>query len=197
MISVESAQPSILQIAAANAWAEISSPAANMKKTKAGKTAFAAVALSLTLLCLFLATMLPTNKLFFLGGSSIFTSLVLLECGPGWAWLFYFAASALALWLLPMGPASIAYVLFFGTWGLLRESLSKRPQFIALIFKLCYFNLLLFVLYWVAKRMGFNLVVARPHFILPLWLGSQVGMLLFDWAFGLFLAWYRARFQTK
>ena len=197
MTSAESAQPSILQIAAVNVWAEISSPAANMKKTKAGKTAFAAVALSLTLLCIFLATVLPTNKLFFLGGSSLFTAVVLLEGGWGWAWLFYFAACALALWLLPVGPVSLAYVFFFGTWFFLRESLSKRPQFIALIFKLCYFNLLLFVLYWVAKRMGLNLVVSRPHFILPLWMGSQVGMLLFDWAFGLFLAWYRARFQTK
>ena len=182
MTSAESAQPSILQIAAVNVWAEISSPAANMKKTKAGKTAFAAVALSLTLLCIFLATVLPTNKLFFLGGSSLFTAVVLLEGGWGWAWLFYFAACALALWLLPVGPVSLAYVFFFGTWFFLRESLSKRSQF---------------VLYWVAKRMGLNLVVSRPHFILPLWMGSQVGMLLFDWAFGLFLAWYRARFQTK
>lgn len=195
MTCAGSAAHCILQIAAVNAWVEILSPAAKMRKTKASKSALAGLMLSLTLLSLFLSTVLPTNKLFFLAVSSVFTSVVQLECGQRWAWLLYIAASILALWLLPHRVLALAYVLFFGNWALVRSRIGQGRKYLTVIIKLCYFNLLFFVLYWLAKLLGF--AIPRSNILLVLWLGSQVGMLLYDYAYDLFLGYYQARFQTK
>jgi hypothetical protein len=192
-----SAQHYIWQTAAVNAWAEILSPAAEMRKTPAGKSALSGLALSMTMLCLFLSSVLPTNKLFFLAGSSIFTAVVRDECGFEWSLFLYIAASLLVLWLLPLGPWSLAYILFFGNWGLVRSSLGKSSKFLAVILKLSYFNLMLFVLYRLLMLLGLKPTDTHPIILFFLWMASQLGMLLYDWAYELFLSYFRARFQTK
>jgi len=153
--------------------------------------------LSLTTLSLLLAQLLPTNKLFCLMISSVFTSLVFIECGKSWAWLFYLAASILALWLFPLGPVSLAYFVFFGNWGLVRTYLSKGPKYFAQPVKLIYFNCLLLLSYWLALFLGLSVQLSFSHPLLVVWLGAQAGLLLYDRAFEAFLAYYKSRFQTK
>jgi hypothetical protein len=168
-----------------------------MRNTAAGKCAFAGLMLSLTLLALLLTAVLPVNKLFLLAVSSVFTSLVLLECGRKWAWLFYLAASALGLWLLPLGPGNLAYVFFFGNWGLVREFLTSSSKYLALLLKLAYFNLMLLALYWLAVRLGLSPKLPFSFAMALFWLASQAGLLVYDRALQLFLVYYAARFQAR
>ena len=85
---------------------------------------------ALCVISLYIAVYIPTNRLFFYSLSSIFVSFIVMEAGVKGGWLFYAATSALSMLIIPNKISLLPYLIFFGTYGIVKcyiESMNLAP----------------------------------------------------------------------
>lgn len=120
----------------------------------------AALMVAAAVLLVYLAVTVLTNRLFFLGASSLVLYILALEAGAGMAVLATAAAALLVFLLLPVGPWTLAFWGFFGPYAVVKygvERLRLRP------------------LAWAIKLLGFNLCLGLALAVLPQPLEGAVG----------------------
>lgn len=161
------------------------------------KIAFTGLMLALTIAMLFLAVLMPLNRLFFTAISSVFVAVVIMEIGIGYGWLFYIASSLLALLLIPMKSIALLYAAIFGIYGIIKGYIEKiHDRWIEVILKLLFFNLSLFILYKIAAAFSPNeLNISGQWSVVLLWLAAQAAFLVYDYAYTLFLRLYHNRIR--
>lgn len=161
------------------------------------KVALGGVLGALCIICLYLAVYLPTSRLFFYGVSSVFSSIMLVESGNRWAWIFYFATSLLALLLIPNKVGIIPYAAFFGLYGMIKYYIEGiRNTAIELILKGAFFSLGLFLAILVVKELFMGEVFSK----LPLWaliIGALVVFYIYDYAYTQFVVFYETRIRKR
>ncbi len=150
-----------------------------------------AMFLALTLICLYLTSVLPvmTLSLYFI--SSLFVIPLLTENEPGLALVMAAAASLLSLLLVPNFLLVLPYVFLFGHYGVAKYYFEKgRKKRKVLIQKLLYFNAGLALIYFVCFQIVAGewlsslawywlLLIAQPVFFLYDWLYSKIGQLYY------------------
>lgn len=150
---------------------------------------------ALTLICLFLATVLPTNRLSLYALSSFFISVVIVESGIKAGWLFYVSTALLALIILPEKLGLVPYIIFFGFYGILKYYIEKLDKLILeYILKFIYFNLCLGIA-WLLIRQFFiaEITVRLPWFVVIIVL--EIIFLIYDFVYTLFVAYYRDKLK--
>lgn len=161
------------------------------------KIAIMGMLLALTMAMLFLAVIMPVNRLFFTAVSSIFVAIVIMEIGIGYGWLFYIASSLLALLLIPMKSIALLYAMLFGIYGIVKGYSERvHDRAIVIVLKLLFFNLSLFIIYKIATAFLPNeLIISTRWAPVLLWLAAQVAFLVYDYAYTLFLRLYHNRIR--
>lgn len=150
---------------------------------------------ALTLICLFLATVLPTNRLSLYALSSFFISVVIVESGIKAGWLFYVSTALLALIILPEKLGLVPYIIFFGFYGILKYYIEKLDKLILeYILKFIYFNLCIGTA-WLLIRQFFiaEITVRLPWFVVIIVL--EIIFLIYDFVYTLFVVYYRDKLK--
>ena len=167
----------------------------NRSNTK--KIALNGILGALALICLFLATILPTNRLAFYALSSFFISIAIIESGIKAGWLFYASTALLALIILPEKLGLVPYVIFFGFYGIAKYYIERLNKLIPeYIIKFVYFNLCLGIA-WLLIRQLFvaEITVKLPWFVIVIAL--EFIFLIYDLVYTMFIAYYRYRLKKK
>jgi hypothetical protein len=142
------------------------------------------------------ASWLPTSKLFFLAVSSLFISIVIIKVDMANALLLYGATSILSFFIIPSKSIFIAYLVFFGLYGIVKflcEQLNNSV--IRWIAKFAAFNISLFIVYFLSSLVLVDGISAK----LPLeilWFIAQVVFILYDIMYSLFIGFYYERLDN-
>ena len=154
---------------------------------------------ALSVLLLFIGSLLDVMDLAAVMVASFFVTLVLIECRGAWPWLLYIVVSVLSFLLFPGRFVTIEYVFFGGIWPILKYWFERLPRLPSFLLKLLAGNALAFAGVWLGLRFfGLEIPAATWLRVLAvvLW---EVVFLLFDILLTrMIILWcvkYRARFR--
>ena len=112
------------------------------------RIAFSAIALALTIICLYGASFLPTGRLAALALASLFGGICISQYGVRYGVALYVGASILALLFIPRRMFVLIYILFLGYYPIIKLYIEKLNKLWAeWILKVLFFNVLLLVFY--------------------------------------------------
>jgi hypothetical protein len=160
------------------------------------RLAFMGILAALAVITLFLATILPTNRISLYVLSSFFVSIVIIEYGVRNGWLFYIASSLLALLIVQNKLRLVPYIIFFGLYGIIKYYIEKlNNMFLELVLKLIYFNVCLFTAYYFVKE----ILLGGIEIKYPLWVAAiilQVIFIVYDYVYSRFILYYRQKLRN-
>lgn len=148
---------------------------------------------ALSVIMVYISSIIIVSKLFLLGCASAIIPLAVISVGRNSAFLIYMSSSILLLLLIPKKGVFIAYITFFGLYGLIKyyvERIKKLP--IEIILKLVFFNLCLALYYYLFKLiLGFTPKINIPYSYAIIML--QFVLLLYDYGLTLFINYFSKR----
>lgn len=152
---------------------------------------------ALAVICLLLATVLPTNRLSFYALSSFFIAVSIIESGARAGWIFYLATSLLALIIVPDKLGIIPYAIFFGLYGLVKYYIEKLDKIIIeYVLKFIYFNISAGIAVLTVSRLfGFEMSVKLPWWLLIAAL--EIVFFIYDVVYTLFINYYREKLKPR
>lgn len=164
---------------------------------KTFKIALSGILGALAVICLFLATVLPTSRLSLYALSSFFISIVVIEAGIKAGWLFYIATTLLSVILVPDKLEIIPYAVFFGVYGVIKCYIEKINKLILeYLLKFAYFNLCMAVAVLFIRQVFMESIQIQ----LPWWAiiaALEVVFLIYDVVYTMFIAYYKDKLRKK
>ena len=146
---------------------------------------------------LYLASIVPTNRLFFLALSSFFISLIVIEHGLKHALVVYLASSLLSFIIIPSKLIVLPYIVFFGYYAVIKSLIERTNNLlIEWIIKLLTYNIAMYVIYLLTSKMFFDSITVK----LPIWavfVAIQVIFILYDYCFSLAIQYYNTKLKNK
>jgi len=164
------------------------------QKSSAFKVAIGGLLLALTIIFIYLESVLPTGRLSLYALSSFTVSIIIIEFRAGFGWVFYTAACLLSLIVVPDKISVVPYAAFFGVYGIIKYYIETiRGKWIGWIFKLVFFNIaltaaILFLKEFLLQKLGFSV---------KLWLAVillEVVFVIYDIVYSSFIRLYKTRF---
>lgn len=167
-----------------------------MKKLSKSKIiSLSGVYIALSVIMVYISSIIIGSKLFLLGCASAIIPLAVITIGKRNAFWVYISSSILLLILIPKKGTFVAYITFFGIYGLIKyfiEKLNKIP--LEIFLKLIFFNLCLLLYYYLFKTLlGFTPKINIPYKYAVLMM--QFVLLLYDYALTLFINYIYKRIQ--
>lgn len=161
------------------------------------KVSLGGILAALIVISLLAAAWIPTNKLFFLAVSSLFSSIMVTKVDLANALLLYGSTSILAFFVVPSKAIFAAYLLFFGIYGVIKF-LCERIKFSAIrwIAKFAFFNISLGIAYLMADL----ILIGELSVKLPtagLWALLQLVFLIYDYVYTLFISYYYEKLDKR
>ncbi|NSW90651.1 MAG: hypothetical protein HPY74_08250 [Firmicutes bacterium] len=162
------------------------------------KFALNGILAAIAIMCLLLATIMPTSKLSFYVLSSFFVSIIIMEYGTGSGWVFYILTNLLAFIIIPNKIRIIPYSVFFGVYGIIKYYIEKIDKIVLeYILKIIYFNVCMtgaIVLFKEIVAGGTGIVNIK----FPLWAGLvllEAIFVLYDYVYTLFIQYYKEKLR--
>ena len=152
---------------------------------------------ALCMISLYAAVYSPVSKLAFYSLSSLFVSLIVIETGAKWGWVFYIATSALALFIIPDRISLIPYLIFFGNYGIVKYYIESIGRLLPEILLKGVFTsacgTAAYFLY--TKILGISFTYKIPIYGL---LALSIGVFfIYDFAYTRIIAYYIRRFKNR
>ncbi|NLC67578.1 MAG: hypothetical protein GX754_02085 [Clostridiaceae bacterium] len=162
----------------------------------ARKVALSGILAGVSVICLFLASVMPTSKLSLYALSSFIVSIIMAEYGTRAGVVFYILTSILAFLAVPDKTRIVPYIVFFGVYGIIKFHVEKINRIILeYVIKILYFNIC--VAAW--------LMLFREIFLpedaelkVSLWvvvLVLEAVFILYDYVYSLFIQYYLKRLK--
>lgn len=155
---------------------------------------------ALSLIFIYLASIVPTNKLALLTLSSFIIISSILIIGLKSSFLLYISVSILSFFLLTSKGIAIIYLIFFGAYGFIKyyiERLSILP--IEITLKVLFFNSCLGILFFLYDAFLVNLVdLSKIRLSLYIvWFLLQIAFFIYDYVLTLFVAYFNTNLKIK
>ena len=167
------------------------------KRDRGKKIALGGVVSGLSIVSLYLAAILPTNRLLFFALSSIFIAAVVIEYGVSPAFATYIAISVLGLVLVPNKLMMNPYIFFFGYYGIIKYYIEKKNRFIlAWLIKIILFNAALWIMYATAKVFIAQNIV-NEYGLLMVAVLAQVAFIAYDIGYTAAISYYRKNIRSR
>ncbi len=172
-------------------------------KRTSHRVSLTAMFASMSLLFLYLASVLPSGRIAMFFLSSIFVMGLVLEEEIGLAFLMFAAVSLLSLPLLPNPYLVIPYVLFFGHYGIGKFYIEThfRDKVVRYIIKLLYYNVALVLIYLLIDLADEDLLDTLISFdkiaiwiLIPL---AELAFVVYDYAFTKVTGYYFNNIRRK
>ncbi|RKD31965.1 hypothetical protein [Thermohalobacter berrensis] len=167
----------------------------NDKKRPAKKVALGGIITLLNSVCLYLVSIVPTNRIFLFWISTIFTAAMVVEFGVSSAILTFAATTILGFIIVPNKLILVPYVIFFGYYAIVKyyiERLNNLPLEWGI--KILLFNIATYITYKIADILLFINIKS----LLPIWaviLGLQVGFIIYDYFFSIMIKYYKEKLR--
>ncbi|WP_069650056.1 hypothetical protein [Caloranaerobacter ferrireducens] len=163
--------------------------------SKSKKVALGGIVVLLSVLCLYLASILPTNKIFFFCLSTVFIAVIIIEFKTYFSLITYGAVSILGFIVIPNKLIMIPYVIYFGYYGIIKYYIEKINNILVeWVIKIVLFNLFVYVTYIITV----NLFVSNLYIKLPIWLILlllQVLFIIYDICYSLAINYYKYKLR--
>lgn len=168
-----------------------------LHNTSGKKVAFGGLVTALSTLCLYLASVLPTNRLFFYAISSMFVFTMVIEFGIPSAIITYLSITILALILLPNKIMIIPYLLFFGYYGILKYYIEKRNNLLLeWLLKIISFNIAMVIIYFIVEKLILKTITMRYYLWVTILLG-EVAFVVYDLGYTVVISYYKHRLRNR
>lgn len=163
---------------------------------KVKRITLSGILLAFTVVCIFLASVLPTSKLSLYVVSSFFVAVIILEYGEKSGWVFYVASAILTAIMVPRLQV-LPFTVFFGLYGLIKLYLERLHNRVAEYFlKFLYFNICLALgLLFLKEFILDNLNMSLP--IYAAIAAFEVVFLIYDYVYTLFIRYYSNQIKPK
>lgn len=151
---------------------------------------------ALSLLFIYLSTILPVNKLYLLGLSSAIIPISIILIDVKNSIIVYTASSILSLLLIGFKGNVIAYLFFFGIYGFVKLYIEKfNKLYIEIPLKLIFFNVAFAFIFILYKTFFVDLIKINVSlYIIVIFL--QFVFIIYDYAFTAFIA-YIYKYSSK
>jgi hypothetical protein len=152
---------------------------------------------ALSLILLYLSSVLPTNRLSILTIASCIIPLSIMLTGIKNTIVVYGAVSLLSLFIIPSKLISIAYILIFGSYGFIKyyiEKLRNMPLEIAL--KLLYFNVTSSIIIFIYKLVLLKIPGININIYLLIIL-VEISFVIYDYALTAFISYAKKNLLKK
>ena len=165
---------------------------------KTNRLALGGIFLALTIVFLFIASVIPGLELTFYALSSVFIGLMILETGFGGGLAVYAAAAILGFLLIPGKGAVIPFIFFFGIYPVIKAIAEKPQQKAAqLTVKIAFFAAVVCIAFLLFKELFFG-NIDLPDWSFPILLiAGIIAFILYDFIFTLILDLYKKRINKK
>lgn len=158
---------------------------------------FSAMTAALSLVCLYVASMMPGGSpaLYFV--ASVLSAGLVLEGEDAFALLTYAATSALALLLVPNKLLCVPYVAMAGHYVVFKLFIERRlPGLIALVPKIIYMAAFTALAVWLCVPIfGYDALAALSKLPVPMWAGILLALIVlvaYDWLLTYTIRFYDA-----
>ncbi len=166
------------------------------RNKKAFHVALGGVLAALSLLLLYLATMMPSGRIGMVAVAGLIPAAGVVSGGLATGFLSYGAAGILAFLLLPDKGCALLYAIFFGLYPMIKsliERLGKLP--LEYILKLAFFNVVLAILLFGFSAFLFPMLPKVLHQTIPVFLAGNVVFLVYDYGFSKLITFYASRIR--
>lgn len=145
----------------------------------------------------YLSSIVPINKLYLLSIASMIIPLCVITTNFKNALIVYFATSIICLFISGSKITVISYIIFFGLYGIIKYCVEKiRKVYIEFILKLCFFNMVILISFYIYKAFFPGVVNTN----LPLYLliiCSEIAFLVYDYILTLFIDYVNKHFINR
>ncbi len=164
--------------------------------TRVKSITLSGILLAFTVICVFLAAVLPTSKLSLYAVSSLFMAVIVIEFGTRAGWAFYLASAILSALLVPRLEV-IPFIVFFGVYGLIKLYIERiHSRALEYVLKLGYFNICLILGLVFLKELILNGVnLTAPVYIVAAIL--EVVFIVYDYIYTLFIRFYGTKLKPR
>ena len=116
------------------------------------KISYSGILLGLNLLILLLINIIPINTLFLMGISSLIISIVIIEFGPRYGFIYYICLLILSFIIMNNKAQWVLYCITFGIYGLIKYYIeSDISIYIEYILKLLFTNTVIAIAYFMLR----------------------------------------------
>lgn len=163
-------------------------------KNRTKKLALSAVLTALSVLLLYMASLLPGAKLAVCAMAGLLPAAVVITCGLGWSTGVWIATAVLALLLCPQKEAALAYALMLGPYPMLKSLIERLDRlFLEWILKLAVFYALLSGIYFGFRAVFLQLIRLQTEQLAMFFLLCGVAFAAYDIAFSRLIALFMRR----
>lgn len=142
---------------------------------------------ALGLALMYIASIMPTNRLFFAAASSIVIVAAIVQIGVRWSVLVFISTAILSIFIPGPKFLNISYICFFGVYGIIKyfiEGLRKLP--LELLLKLAFFNAALAAGVFIYKLL-FMYFPQLNYSLIFIFICAQAVFLVYDYALTLII----------
>ena len=162
---------------------------------KAKDIALGGILTSISLIILYFSSILPINTLTILTLASCIIPVAIIQSSIKVGLVVYGATSLLGILFLPTNII-VAYIVFFGIYGVIKHFIEKFNNLLKeIVCKLITFNLCLAIGYGILRLLLGNIQIAIHPLLLILI--AQIAFLIYDYALTLIITFYLNRIKPS
>ena len=155
---------------------------------------------ALSILFIYLSSILPTNKLALLTLSSFIVIASIITIGIKASFIMYASVSILSIFLVSSKGIALIYIMFFGLYGFFKffiEKLRKLP--LEIFIKILFFNVIVVLIYSLYERLFIGVIdLSRFKFsIYLLIIAIQIVFIIYDYILTLFVTYFNDKLLKK
>lgn len=168
------------------------------------RIALGGIIASLCMLCMFLTGVFPMFYLILPMLASGLIFIMAMETSAYWGFLTYVSVGLLSIFVTPNKDASLAFLLFFGYYPLLRPGIGRmRLRLLSFLLRLALFNAAVLSFFWIAVYLlGMDALVESlgdygkygGYILLGI---ANLMFLSYDYLMGVFPTVYREHLKTR
>lgn len=153
-------------------------------KHTAHRISLTAMFISMSLVCLYLSSIIPVLRITLYFLSSVFIMGLLLEDEISLAFMMFVAVSLLAMLLMPI-TRILPYMLFFGHYGIGKYFIEKniKDKIVRYVLKLLYYNIALALIYLLARQFFIEDLLSSDLAIWIIIIIAEVAFALYDFVY--------------
>ena len=166
-----------------------------VKSNVTKRVSLGGVLAAMTVITLFLAAVMPTNRISLYALSSFFVSIIIIEFGINHGWIFYVVTSLLSTAVIYNKLQLVPYFIFFGIYGIIKFYIERVNNVVLeYLLKFAFFNLSLIVaVFFVREFLLTGLSISLPWWIILV--GGQIIFFIYDYVYTLFVQYYKAKLR--
>src|SRR5665647_3539196 len=152
---------------------------------------------ALSLILLYISSVIPTNRLSILSIASCIVPLSIMLTGIKNTIVVYSAVSLLSLFIIPSKLISMAYILIFGSYGFVKYYIEKlRNMPLEIVLKLLYFNITFSIIVFIYKLVLLKIPSININIYLLIII-IEIAFVVYDYALTAFISYAKKNLLKK